>query len=104
LTALVDPRGCLTPAGMEALQQAPPGHAPEDLARHVAGCARCQARLLAASTGRRGTAGAAGTTAGEEIPAGLATTRRLWRTVVLMAVAFFLAVVALAVVAFMRPA
>jgi hypothetical protein len=44
---LLDPRGCLTPAGLAALAQAPPGRAPEALATHLASCASCQDRMLA---------------------------------------------------------
>jgi hypothetical protein len=44
----VDGRGCLTEAGIAAFRKAPPGKAPQELAAHVAGCARCQDRLLAA--------------------------------------------------------
>lgn len=98
MTAVFDPRGCLTPAGMAALQEAPPGQAPAELARHLAACARCQARLLGASTGRVDRPGAP-----PEIPAGVAATRRLWRTVVFVGAALFLAVVALAVLALVRP-
>jgi hypothetical protein len=41
-----DARGCLAPQGIAAFRAAPPGDAPPELARHVAGCARCQERLL----------------------------------------------------------
>jgi hypothetical protein len=37
-------KGCLTAAGLAALSAAPPGDAPEDLARHVAACRSCQRR------------------------------------------------------------
>jgi len=40
------PAGCLTPADLAAFRSAVPGRAPAELARHVAGCARCQRRLL----------------------------------------------------------
>jgi len=43
---LLDPRGCLTPAGVRAVLAAPPGQAPTDLAAHIAACHRCQQRLL----------------------------------------------------------
>jgi hypothetical protein len=39
-------QGCLTPEQLAALRDAEPGQAPEDLARHLAGCAACQERLL----------------------------------------------------------
>lgn len=44
---LRDDKGCLTPAGLLAVQAAPLGKAPPELAGHVASCARCQERLLA---------------------------------------------------------
>ena len=44
---LRDDKGCLTPAGLFAVQSAPLGRAPSELAEHVASCARCQERLLA---------------------------------------------------------
>ncbi len=41
------PRGrCLTDAELAQLVAAPPGRAPEALARHLAQCERCQARAL----------------------------------------------------------
>lgn len=54
MAALQDLRGCLTPAGLQAFRAAPPGRAPLELARHVAGCARCQERVLLADEGARG--------------------------------------------------
>jgi hypothetical protein len=53
---LLDARGCLTPAGLDTLRQAPVGKAPLELASHVASCARCQDRLLGGAPGRRGAA------------------------------------------------
>lgn len=47
--ALVDAAGCLTPVGLATLVRAPVGQAPPELATHLAGCARCQERLLATS-------------------------------------------------------
>jgi hypothetical protein len=41
-----DARGCLTAAGLAQLAGAAPGEAPPEMAAHVAGCARCQRRLL----------------------------------------------------------
>lgn len=54
-TALLDGRGCLTPAGLAVLRAAPLGAAPPELALHVASCARCQELMLAAeaAAGRR---------------------------------------------------
>jgi hypothetical protein len=48
---LRDAKGCLTPAGFQALTSAPIGHAPAELATHVAGCARCQERMLSGAQG-----------------------------------------------------
>lgn len=48
--ALLDGRGCLTPAGFAVLSRAPVGRAPADLAAHLASCSRCQERLLAGGT------------------------------------------------------
>lgn len=45
--------GCLTETGLQTLAGAPPGQAPPELALHVAGCAACQARLLAADLPER---------------------------------------------------
>jgi hypothetical protein len=51
--ALQDARGCLTPRGFAALERAPPGAAPAELAGHLAGCGHCQQRWLATlSAGR----------------------------------------------------
>ncbi len=52
--ALRDMKGCLTEAGLQAFRSAPPGRAPAELAQHVAGCARCQDRVLAADEGALG--------------------------------------------------
>jgi hypothetical protein len=45
--------GCLTNVEMARLQQASPGEAPEELARHLAGCQVCQQRALFGSKPRR---------------------------------------------------
>jgi hypothetical protein len=50
-TSLQDTRGCLTTAGLQALRGAAPGRAPHALAQHLAGCARCQERMLATDQG-----------------------------------------------------
>lgn len=52
--ALRDMKGCLTEAGLQAFRAAPPGRAPVELATHVAGCAHCQDRALAADEGTVG--------------------------------------------------
>jgi hypothetical protein len=48
---LFDGKGCLTAAGLGAFQRAPAGRAPQELAAHVAGCGRCQQRLLSGMRG-----------------------------------------------------
>jgi hypothetical protein len=55
--ALFDTQGCLTPAAFAAIAAAPPGAAPAELAAHLAGCARCQRRLLAKAMGATGPRG-----------------------------------------------
>jgi len=45
--ALFDAQGCLSPQGFAQISAAPPGQAHPDLAAHLAGCMRCQRRLLA---------------------------------------------------------
>jgi hypothetical protein len=97
VSALVDPRGCLTPAGMAALQKAPVGHAPAELARHVAGCGRCQARLLAASAGAEHRAGEAASRAG-----GPGASGRLWRPILFIVAALLFALGALALASLVR--
>jgi hypothetical protein len=47
--SLLDANGHLSVAGLAALQAAPAGQAPAEVARHLAGCAACQERLLVAS-------------------------------------------------------
>lgn len=47
MDTLLDTYGCLTAAGFTRLAEATPGTAPTELATHVAGCVRCQRRLLA---------------------------------------------------------
>jgi hypothetical protein len=74
VTTLLDARGCLTDAGFSALDAAPPGLGPADLALHLAGCGRCQRRFLARG-GEKG--------AGIRAVPGRATRPPLWRTVVI---------------------
>jgi hypothetical protein len=47
--ALLDANGHLSPTGLVALQAAPAGKAPAEVASHLAGCLSCQERLLVAS-------------------------------------------------------
>lgn len=97
MSALVDPRGCLTPAGMAALQRAPLGQAPDELARHLASCARCQARLLEVG------AGSEHRPAGRPAPAqGAGAPGRLWRPIVFIVAALAFALGALALMSFLR--
>lgn len=89
--ALLDQRGCLTPAGFEALARAPVGRGPAELAAHVASCPRCQERMLGGAAGAR--------------PSSTAARRRkprLWIGVGLAVVAFVLALVALILAARLR--
>jgi hypothetical protein len=51
VTSLRNEAGCLTDAGLDALEQASPGQAPDDLVRHLAECARCQNRVLVRAGG-----------------------------------------------------
>ena len=46
---LLDARGCLSNAGFAALSSSAPGQAPLEVAQHLAGCPRCQARMLASA-------------------------------------------------------
>jgi hypothetical protein len=46
---LFDAEGCLSPQGFAQISAAPPGRAPAELAAHLAGCVRCQRRLLVAA-------------------------------------------------------
>jgi hypothetical protein len=48
---LLDSSGCLTEAGLDALQSAAPGRAPADVVAHLGKCGRCQGRTLARSAG-----------------------------------------------------
>ena len=88
MTPLLDGRGCLTEAGLVALDGAPPGKGPADAAAHLASCSRCQRRFLA----RGGQEGG-----GISLTPGKAVAPPLWRTgVVVLGV---LALVAMALMA-----
>jgi hypothetical protein len=50
--SLQDGAGCLTPAGLAVLRSAEAGRAPAALATHLAGCSRCQTRVLAVDAPR----------------------------------------------------
>jgi hypothetical protein len=90
--ALVDGRGCLTPAGFAALTRAPVGRAPADLAAHLASCSRCQERMLAGGT----SAGRPSSTPSRRRPP------RLWLGLALAFAALLLAVAALILAGRMR--
>jgi hypothetical protein len=87
VTALLDARGCLTDAGFAALDAAPPGLGPAELAAHLAGCGRCQRRYLARG-GEKG--------AGIRAVPGTATRPPLWRTVAVALAALLLLLSAVA--------
>ena len=90
--ALVDGRGCLTPAGFATLSRAPVGRAPAELAAHLSSCSRCQERMLAG-----------GTSAVRPSPASSPARKpRLWLGVALAFAALLLAVAALILAARMR--
>ncbi len=82
-----DSTGCLSAAGVAAFRAAPPGGAPEDIAAHVAACARCQDRLLEAD------APYAPGRAKRQGPTPLAPS--LWRTLLLAALALAAMLIAL---------
>jgi hypothetical protein len=83
---MLDARGCLTEAGLAALDKAPPGRGPADAAAHLAGCARCQRRFLAR---------------GGQDAAGISPTPRtavappLWRTIAVVVAVIVLAITAM---------
>ena len=89
--ALLDARGCLTPAGFAALARAPVGRGPAELAAHLASCARCQQRMLAGGAAPR----SAPSSASPRKP-------RLWLGVALGLAALLLAMAALILAARMR--
>jgi len=80
--ALFDADGCLSPRGFAQISAAPPGRAPAELAAHLAGCARCQRRLLVAA-----------------LPSSSPSPRRppppLWRTGVAVVVCLLLVLIAM---------
>lgn len=49
---LLDSSGCLTEAGLAAVSRAAPGQSPPEVAAHLAGCARCQERVLSGGASR----------------------------------------------------
>lgn len=93
--ARFDSRGCLTPSGVAALQRAPAGQAPIELARHLASCPRCQGRLL--SRGHPPREAAAGPSL-RSPPAAA----RIWRAAAMVVGALALALAALLVLAVLR--
>lgn len=82
MEALTDARGCLTDAGLAALETAPIGGAPASLTSHLAACARCQERLLLRGVG----------SSSRRRPR---TRPPAWRIVLVLGLALLLAVVAL---------
>jgi hypothetical protein len=80
---------------MTALERAAVGEAPPELARHVAGCDRCQARLLGAAAGRPA-----------RVPPraeGLGAPGRLWRPVAFIVAALMLALFAVVMLGLLPP-
>jgi hypothetical protein len=81
--ALFDAQGCLTPQGFAQISAAPPGQVPAELAAHLAGCMRCQRRLLATA-----------------MPSSGSSSRRerppLWRTGLVVVVCLLLVMMAMA--------
>ncbi len=87
--ALFDADGCLSPRGFAQISAAPPGRAPAELAAHLAGCARCQRRLLVAA-----------------LPSASPSPRRapppLWRTGVALVVCLLLVLIAMVLTQVLR--
>ena len=79
-STLFDAQGCLSPDGFAQISAAPPGEVPGELAAHLAGCLRCQRRLLTAALPPSGPR--------REKPP-------LWRTGVVVVVIVLLAVLAM---------
>jgi hypothetical protein len=79
--ALFDAQGCLSPQGFAQISAAPPGQVPAELAAHLAGCMRCQRRLLAMAMP------SSGPTRRERPP--------LWRTGVVVVVCLLLVMMAM---------
>jgi hypothetical protein len=79
---LTDARGCLTDAGLSAVEKAPIGGAPGTLTAHLAACPRCQDRLLLRGVGASS-------------PRRPRTRPPAWRILLVLAMALLLAVVAL---------
>ncbi len=84
-----DADGCLSPRGFAQISAAPPGRAPAELAAHLAGCARCQRRLLVAA-----------------LPSASSSPRRppppLWRTGVAVVVCVLLVLIAMVLTQVLR--
>ncbi len=52
--SVLDARGCVTDEALASLAGAPVGQAPPEVAAHLAGCERCQDRLLRADRAASG--------------------------------------------------
>ena len=88
--ALFDGQGCLSPQGFAQISAAPPGQVPPELAAHLAGCMRCQRRLLAAALP------SSGSTRRERPP--------LWRTGVAVVVCVLLVMMAMMLIRILNTA
>lgn len=82
MAALTDAHGCLTDAGLHAVQTAPLGRAPAELSGHLASCGGCQERLLLRGEGASSRRG-------------VRTRPPAWRIAFVLAMAMLLTVVAL---------
>jgi len=89
---LLDIRGCLTEAGLDALAASPPGRGPAEVVAHLGRCGRCQERTLARAAGRPGDAPR---TRKEPPP--------LWRTVLVIAAVLLMVLTAMLMLRKLRP-
>jgi hypothetical protein len=75
-----DAQGCLTPEGFRALEQAPVGRGPAELADHLSRCSRCQNRFLSGF---------------KETPRRIGRTPSLWGAFIALGIALLLTLLAL---------